>query len=136
MQTTKTYKDICITKEELENKGYTIQNSVVEKLDLRILGHFNNIAVIYLVCDCCVLFSGYNSPYSIKDILKCIIEVLDLTDDDGVFLSSIKNVPIRLVVSENSKVIGFGNIQKNKFVLIKDVLRMAKENYLKRTIIK
>lgn len=66
--------------------------------------------------------------------MKVIVEVLDLTDDDGVCVSKIKNVPVRIVSESGcgSKVIGFGHFMKDRFVLVEDVIGLAKANYLER----
>lgn len=126
----KTYKDIVKTQSDLKN--YHIENNMIEFIDVNIVGHFGNIMTLTMAFQNCCLFSQYNLGNLIGTVLKVIFEVLELTEDNGLCLSKVKNVPVR-IVSENSwgsKVIGFGHFMKDRFVLVEDVIAIARENLL------
>lgn len=133
----KTYKDIVKTKKQIENSGYYVENNMVESIDLNVIAHFGNITCLEMFFTNCALFSGYNIGGLLPDVLKAIVEVLEIENEDGLRISKIKNVPCRIVTTSQGfgKVIGFGNFMKDKFVLADDLMQMAlgnlKERYAK-----
>ena len=130
----KTYKDIVKTKREIESKGYFVENNMVTSIDLAVVAHFGNITCLEMFFTNCALFSGYNIGALLPDVLKAIVEVLEIENEDGLRISKIKNVPCRIVTTGNGfgKVIGFGHFMNDKFVLADELIEMAKENMLKR----
>lgn len=130
----KTYEDIVKTKREIECRGYFVENNMVTSVDLNVIAHFGNITCLEMFFTNCALFSGYNLGALLPDVLKAIIEVLEIDDEDGLRISKIKNVPCRIVTTGNGygKVIGFGNFMKDKFVLADDLIEIAKENIKER----
>lgn len=128
----KTYKDIVKRSSDLE--GMQIENNMVDSIEVVVVGHFGNIVTLGMSFTNCCLFSQYNLGGYLGDVLKVIVEVLDLTDDNGVYISKIKNVPVRIVFESGwgSKAIGFGHFMKDRFVLVEDVIGLAKANYLER----
>lgn len=126
----KTYKDIVKRKSDLENMQ--IENNMLEAIEINVIGHVGNLTTLEMFFSNCCLFSQYNLGNLIGTVLKVIFEVLELTEDNGLRLSKVKNVPVR-IVSENSwgsKVIGFGHFMKDRFVLVEDVIAIARENLL------
>lgn len=126
----KTYKDIVKRKSDLENMQ--IENNMLEAIEINVIGHVGNLTTLEIFFSNCCLFSQYNLGNLIGTVLKVIFEVLELTEDNGLRLSKVKNVPVR-IVSENSwgsKVIGFGHFMKDRFVLVEDVIAIARENLL------
>lgn len=126
----KTYKDIVKSQSDLKN--YHIENNMLEAIEINVIGHVGNLTTLEMFFTNCCLFSQYNLGNLIGTVLKVIFEVLELTEDNGLCLSKIKNVPVR-IVSENSwgsKVIGFGHFMKDRFVLVEDVIAIARENLL------
>ena len=128
----KTYKDIVKRKPDLGSMQ--IENNMIDSIEINVVGHFGNIVTLDMFFTNCCLFSQYNLGGYLGDVLKVIVEVLDLTDDNGVCVSKIKNVPVRIVSESGcgSKVIGFGHFMKDRFVLVEDVIGLAKANYLER----
>lgn len=126
----KTYKDIAKTESEIFERGLFIENNIIKSIDINVVGHFGNITTVEMWCEDCCLFSGINAGGLLPDILKAIIEVLDLSNEDGLRISKIKNVPIRIIPSEKhfGKVVGFGHFMKNRFILQDDLIQMALEN--------
>ena len=123
----KTYKDIVKTEETLKELGYRIENNIIEKIDVNIVGHFGNITTLEVFLKDCCLFSQYSLGRAFPYVIKSIIELLDLTDDNGIRLSKIKNIPVRLVIKGDGlgEAIGIGNFMKDEFVLVKDVIDMS-----------
>lgn len=129
----KTYKDILKTKNELTDDGYVIENAMLEYMDIDIIGHFGNITTFNMVTNCCCIFSNYNMGAILSDVIKCVVEVLNLSEEDGLHLSKIKNVPIQIVAKGlGSKVEGFGCFLGDRFVMVDDVIELAKENVKER----
>lgn len=129
----KTYKDILKTKEELDISGYTIENAMLEHMDIDIIGHFGNITTFNMVTNCCCIFSNYNMGSILSDVIKCVVETLNLSEEDGLHLSKVKNVPIQIVSKGwGSKVEGFGCFLGDRFVMVDDVIALAKENVKER----
>lgn len=126
----KTYKDICKTQKELLEKNFSIENNILKSIEINLIAHFGNIATLEMFFEDCCLFSGYNLGATIPFILKSIIEILDLSEEDGLRISQIKNVPVRIVLQGNGlgKVIGFGHFMKDRFVLAEDLIEISKEN--------
>lgn len=60
--------------------------------------------------------SSYNNTGNLGYILKAFIEMFELSREDGVYLTDIKNIPCRLVF-DGDKCVGFGHFMKDKFVL-------------------
>ncbi len=126
----KSYKDIVKTQSDL--KDHHIENNMLEAIEINVIGHVGNLTTLEMFFTNCCLFSQYNLGNLIGTVLKVIFEVLELTEDNGLHLSKVKNVPVR-IVSENSwgsKVIGFGHFMKDRFVLVEDVIAIARENLL------
>lgn len=126
----KTYKGIVKTQSDLEN--YHIENNMIEFIDVNVVGHFGNATTLTMAFQNCCLFGGYSLGRLIGEVLKIIVEVLELTKDEGVPISRIKNIPVRIVVEKGwgNKIIGFGHFMKDRFVLEEDVIALAKENLL------
>lgn len=129
----KTYKDILKTKKELTDDGYVIENAMLEYMDIDIIGHFGNITTFNMVTNCCCIFSNYNMRAILSDVIKCVIEVLNLSEEDGLHLSKIKKIPIQIVSKGwGGKVEGFGYFLGDEFVMVDEVIKLAQENVKER----
>ena len=124
--------NIIKTKSQIENMGYGIENNIIERVDVNCIGHFGNLVTLQIVCKNVWAMSGYNNTANIGFIIKRLVELLDLTQEDGVRLSQIKDVPIRIVYSDSncsfgSKCVGIGHFMKDRFVLIEDLAKCGLE---------
>ena len=115
-------------------RGYTIENAMLEYMDVDIIGHFGNATTFSIVTNCCCIFSNYYNMGSIlSEVIKCVVEVLNLSEEDGLHLSEVKNIPIQIVSKGwGSKVEGFGYFIGDRFVMVNDVIALAKENVKER----
>lgn len=122
----KTYKDIQKSQKELNGKY--IENNILKSLDVSLNAHFGNTVTCEMMFTNCCLFSQYNLGELVADVLKAIVECLELSEE-YLRISSIKNIPVRIVCDNMfGKVIGFGHFMKDRFVLTDDVIEMAKYN--------
>ena len=68
--------------------------------------------------------SSYNNTRSLGYLIKAFIELFDISNEDGLRLTDIKNIPCCLVFngknSWGSKCMGFGHCMKDKVVLTKE----------------
>ena len=121
-------KDIILTKEVIEYKGNCIENNIIESVDVNTIAHFGNCNCFEIRCSNVCPMSGYNNTRNLGYLIRAFIELFDLSKEDGLRLTEIKNIPCRLIFSGKnswgSKCIGFGNFMKNKFVLVEDFVRV------------
>lgn len=123
----KTYKDIQKSLSDLDGKH--IENNLLNSLDVSLTAHFGNSVTCEMQFENCCLFASYNLGGLTADVLKAIIECLKLSEEDGLRISEVKNIPVRIVCdSKWGKVIGFGHFMEDRFLLADDIIAMAKEN--------
>lgn len=67
--------------------------------------------------------SSYNNTGNLGYILKAFIEMFELSREDGVYLTDIKNIPCRLVL-DGDRCVGFGHFMKDRFVLTEDFAKI------------
>ena len=123
------------TEQEIINAGYSISNDIIENIDVNIIGHFGNVVSLELFCKTRRLLSGYNNTRNIGQMAKFLIEFLEIDEEEGIRLSEIKNVPIRIVTEVNNYgiCIGFGHYMENKFILTEDFVKIgAEDNTIKK----
>lgn len=120
-------KDIVHTKTEIEALGYSIENNMIELVDIDVIGHFNNSACFYICCSNVSPMCHYNNTSNAGYIARAFVDLFELTDDNGIRLSQIGNLPCRLIFDGSgwgSKCIGFGHFMKDKFVLTEDFAKI------------
>ena len=117
------YEDTIITKKEIEEKGYTIENDIIKNIDIEILGHFGNVCSMNIYSSCCILLSGYNNTGNLGYMIKSFVELLDLTEEDGIRFKDIHKIPCRLIIDGN-RCIGFGHFMKDKFIMTEDFVKI------------
>ena len=119
-------KDIIRNKEWIMGNGYGIENNIIERVDIKTIAHFGNCTCLEILCANIVPYSARNNTKNLGALIKALIEFLDIAEEDGVYLSKIKNIPIRLVFEGTreghfgEKAIGIGDFLKDRFVLFDD----------------
>lgn len=102
------------------------ETNIIRYIDIKVLGHFDNAVALDMLCDNICPLPLCNSTGNIGYIIKTLIELLDLELEDGRSLSSIKDIPIRIIFNSSNKFLGkaiaIGNAKKNKFVLIDELM--------------
>lgn len=105
-----------------DNDAIRVENDILGRIDLSITGHFNNCISLNLITDeGRELVPMYNSTKRIGFILKALVEMLDICQDDPMTISSIKNIPIRVVYKDDI-IIAIGHHKKDRFELISELM--------------
>ena len=121
-------EDIIKTKEELESKGYGIENNMINYVDINIVAHFGNAVCFEIYCNNIVPLSGYYNTNNLGHMIKAFIELFGVDREDGVRLSELTHIPCRLVFKNKntwgSRAIGIGHFMKDKFVLFDDFVKI------------
>ena len=121
-------KEVIKTEQEIKGMGHSIQNDIIEKVDINTIAHFGNSTCFEIMCSNVCAMSFYHNTQNLGCIVKAFIELYDLSEEDGIRLSKIKNIPCRLIFEGagrwGSKCIGFGCFIKNKFVLTNDFAKI------------
>ena len=119
-------KEIIKTKAQIEEMGYTIENNLIENVNINTIAHFGNLTCFEITCSNVCPMGGYNNISNLGYVLRAFIELFDLYKEDGLHLTEITSLPCRLVLEDGpfSRCIGFGHFTKDKFVLTKDFARV------------
>ena len=109
--------------------GHSIENNMIKGIDVSVIGHFGNLVSLSVWCTNCSIYHDYNDTQSLGFLFKALVELFDLTEEDGYkVFSKFKDIPIRIICEGGggwgSKVIGFGNFMKDKFVLRDDFCKI------------
>ena len=124
--------NIIKTKDQIEEMGYGIENNIIESVDVNCIGHFGNCVTFEIQCKNVYAMCHYNNTANLGFIIKKFVELMGLTDEDGIRLSNIRNVPCRIVYADphcsyGSRCVGIGHFMENKFVLIDDLAKVEVE---------
>lgn len=121
-------KEITKTQKQLEEMGYKIENNIIENVDINTIAHFGNVTCFEIGCTNVYPMSAYNNISNLGYVIRAFIELFDLSEEDGLHLTKIKNLPCRIVLegSWGSKCVGFGHFMKDKFVLTEEFAKINK----------
>lgn len=123
--------EITKTDEQIKKCGYGYINEAISKVDIDIIAHFGNVVCLEIYCKDIVPYSCRNNTKSIGVLIKNLVEFLELSEENGIRLSEIKNIPIRLVFEGKSeshygeRAIGIGHYKKDKFILFDDFSKLT-----------
>ena len=125
------YINFIKTEEEIKADGNSIENNVIVGRDIICVGHFGNSVCLNIWATNCSLYYGYHNTDNIGWQIKALVELFDLSDEDGFCLSKFKNIPCRIITEGSggwgSKVIGFGHFMKDKFIYKEDFAKLEKD---------
>lgn len=126
------FENIIKTQKEILKDGNSIENNIIKGCDITIIGHFGNVVSLDIWCNNCSLFSMRASTANIGWQIKALVELFDLTEEDGFCLSKFKDIPCRIIIEGNdggwgSKVIGFGHFMEDKFVYKDDFAKITRD---------
>lgn len=126
-----TLESIIKTEDSIKKLGYGISNNIITCVDINTVGHFDNSVCFEIMCSNVYPMAMYHNTSNIGYLIRSFIELFDLTEEDGMRLSKIKNIPCRLVFDDpnpnctwGSKCIGFGHFMDDKFVLTDDFAKI------------
>lgn len=117
------FEEIIKTRREIEDLGCEIENDIIRSVDVRVIAHFGGNVVCFVVwCDNVTPMSSYNNTKNLGYVIQAFIKLFDLSKEDGVDLSEIKDVPCRLVFYKG-RCVGLGHFMKDRFVFTEDLAR-------------
>lgn len=101
-----------------------IKNGFVKKIDLQVVGRFGNLVTLDMPISSGGGISnplaGYNSTISCGVYIKILFELFGISEEDGIRISEIKDVPCRVVDSQ-FHMVAVGNFMDDKFVMFKEL---------------
>lgn len=130
----KLVKDITYSLNDIEKKGYGVENNIIKEIDIKIIAHFGNIPCLTMICENVIPYGFYNDIHRLGYLLKAIVEFFGLEREDGIMLSELKDIPCRIVFDGNGKnhwgdkAVGIGHYMKDKFILFEDFKKLAEES--------
>ena len=121
-------KDIIKTEDQIKLNGYAIKNNLIEDIDINIIAHFGNCVSFEISCTNISPLCGYNNTKNLGFLLKAFYEFFEISEEDGLQISQVKNIPCRLIFTGEGtwgdKCIGFGHFMKDKFVFTQDFIQI------------
>ena len=118
--------DVLVTKSKIEKDGHDIDNEMIRGADISVIGHFGNLVTLNVWTGCCCLIHDRNNTANLGFLIKALVELFELTDEDGFAFDKMKDIPCRIVSDGlGSKVIGFGHFMKDRFVYTKDFVKIT-----------
>ena len=119
--------DVLITKAKIEKDGHQIDNEMIGGAAINVVGHVGNAVSLNVWTGCCCLLHDWNNTDNLGYIIKALVELFDLTEEDGVdFCKKMENLPVRIASDGwGTKVIGFGHFMKDQFVYTADFLKIT-----------
>lgn len=119
-------KDVLITKAEIEDDGHKIDNEMIRGAQIRVTGHFGNAVSLNIFTGSCCLVHDCNNTDNVGFIIRAFVELFELTEEDGLDFTKIKDLPCRIVSDgQFTRVIGFGHFMKDRFVYTDDFMRIT-----------
>lgn len=101
-----------------------IKNGFVKKIDLQVVGHFGNLVTLDMPITTGGVIgnplAGYNSTISCGVYIKILFELWGISEEDGIRISEIKDVPCRIVFSQ-FRMVAVGNFMDDKFIVFKSL---------------
>ena len=118
--------DIIKTKEEIIKNNHKIENNVIKKVEVDVVAHFGNCPTFEIICSNVYALSGYSHFDNLGFVIHAFYELFNISREDGLRLSDIKNLPCRIIV-QGSRCIGFGHSIEDKFVYSDDFSHINKK---------
>lgn len=120
--------DIIKTKKIIEDMGYSIENNIIEFVEINTIAHFGNCTCFEIICSNVCPMSSYNNTKNLGYLMRAFIELMGLSEEDGIRIRDIENVPCRIILTGRGtvgdKCVGIGHFMKDKFVFIEDLVKV------------
>ena len=105
--------------QESDYNGLEIRNALIKKIDLDCVGHFGDIIIPKISIESGSIYFnfmyGYNITRDCGYFIRHLVRLLDLSKDDGVSLSDIRNIPCR-VVCKDTRHVAIGHFTSDRFL--------------------
>ena len=120
--------DIIKTQSDIMADGNSIENNIIEAVNINVIAHFGNCPCLEITCSNVGAFSGYNNIGNLGWLIRAFYNLFEIAEEDGLILNEIKKIPCRLIFKGDggwgSECIGFGHFMKDKFVYSKDFAKI------------
>lgn len=127
----KELKSIIKTEHQLKDLGCSIENNIIKEVNVNTIAHFGNVTSFEIYCQNVIHYSSYNNTSNLGYVIQSFIELMDLSEDNGLRLDKIINIPCRIVYEGHggwgSRVVGIGNFMKDQFVLCDELAKVGIE---------
>jgi len=120
--------DIIKTQKDIIADGNSIENNIIETVDINVIAHFGNCPCFEITGFNVGCFAGYNNTQNLGFLIRAFYNLFGLSEEDGLRLNEVKKIPCRLIFEGDggwgSKCIGFGHFMKDKFVYSNDFAKI------------
>ena len=114
--------DIIRTRDQVDADGYQLDNEMIHGADISVIGHFGNAVSLNVWTGSCCLIHDCNLTQNLGIVIKALVELFDLIDEDGYNFSKFKEIPCRIISSGwGTRVVCFGHFMKDRFVYTDDL---------------
>ena len=112
-----------LPQSQLAPMGLKTENSMIQSIDINLIGHFGNVVSVEVKTRHCTLLNAWNATRCLGVVLQCLYDLLDLTEENGKRLSEVRDVPCRVVVDNKTGFcVGLGNfMDDNRFLMFDDM---------------
>jgi len=118
--------DILKKEEDILADGHVLSNEMIRDADILVIGHFGNAVSLNIWTGCCALTHDRMNTGNLGIMIKAIVELLCLEDENGFCFSKLKDIPVRIISDGPfTKVLGFGHFMKNRFVYTDDLNKLT-----------
>lgn len=115
-------KELYRTEKQISSHG-KIGNAMCKAININFIGHYGNVPQVEMVIENqCVVFNAKGEgQLTIGYILQGILELLNLSEEDGIRLSDIRNVPLRVLRNDRTIVIAIGHFLEDKWLNVDEL---------------
>lgn len=121
-------KDIIKTQSEILADKNSIENNIITRVDVNVIGHFGNCPCFEIDCSNVTAMHSYNNRENLGFLVAAFVELFDIAEEDGIRITHFPSIPCRLIMKGEggwgSKCIGFGHFMKDKFVYTDDFAKI------------
>ena len=116
----KTFDELC----KMTNNKLEARNDIIDSINIKICGHFGN-AVQLLIDTKNYHFSNLNSTENIGYVIRFLIDLFDLSADNGVNINTLYFTPLRMVVDITTNApVAIGHFMKDEFIQVSDIIKI------------
>ena len=116
--------EIIKTKSQITRGGFHIEEDVLTNIDINTIAHFGNLTSLQLNTPHGNILSTRQTTSNLGLLIRAFVILMCLESEDGIRLSSIRNIPISIVFdgtnasNTTGTYVGFGSSVTNRFVSV------------------
>ena len=81
--------EIVKGQKQIEAMGHSIENNVIESVDINTIAHFGNCTCFEIICKNVCAMGAFNNTRNLGFLLKSFVELMGIDQEDGLRLSKI-----------------------------------------------